>query len=157
MDRLRSGWRGLTKDEWRRRIAAVAGSIAFRWVCFVGMIWISLHAEVRHVPGNLPDFLLERIPYVEVVDRWNYVLWLLCYIPMGLVLLGLNPKRFVRFMVTGGILSLIRGLCIVATGLPRVSGWEHVPVEVVRPRLLRAGREPTRPAYSVEREVHHPG
>ncbi|HNI60248.1 MAG TPA: phosphatase PAP2-related protein [Pseudomonadota bacterium] len=103
---------------WGTRAAA---AVLFRYVCFVAMIALSLWAESRPAP-HLPDLLIDRIPYVESVDRYNY--WLLAagYVPMAVWLLVRDPKRFCRYCVSAGLLSLLRGVCIVVTGLGPVLG-----------------------------------
>lgn len=103
---------------WGTRAAA---AVLFRYVCFVAMIALSLWAESRPAP-HLPDLLIDRIPYVESVDRYNY--WLLAagYVPMAVWLLVRDPKRFCRYCVSAGLLSLLRGVCIVVTGLGPVRG-----------------------------------
>lgn len=103
---------------WGTRAAA---AVLFRYVCFVAMITLSLWAESRPAP-HLPDLLIDRIPYVESVDRYNY--WLLAagYVPMAVWLLVRDPKRFCRYCVSAGLLSLLRGVCIVVTGLGPVRG-----------------------------------
>ena len=93
----------------------------FRWVCFAAMILLALHGESRPAP-RVPDLLIDSVPYVEVVDHWNYRFWLVAYGSMGLALLAVSPVRFCRFLITGGILSLIRGVCILLTGLGPVRG-----------------------------------
>lgn len=103
---------------WGTRAAA---AVLFRYVCFVAMIALSLWAESRPAP-HLPDLLIDRIPCVESVDRYNY--WLLAagYVPMAVWLLVRDPKRFCRYCVSAGLLSLLRGVCIVVTGLGPVRG-----------------------------------
>ena len=64
-----------------------------------------------------PDLLIDRIPYVGrsiatttgcslrgIACRWR--VWLLVR----------DPKRFCRYCVSAGLLSLLRGVCIVVTG-----------------------------------------
>jgi hypothetical protein len=110
------GWAGL-----RAHGAAALGSVLFRWGCFLAMTWMALLAEARPAP-HLPDALVDAVPYVPWVDRVNYVAWVLAYVPVALGLLWEDAPRFVRYMVTAGGLALLRGACILATGLGPVRG-----------------------------------
>ncbi|HEX9291873.1 MAG TPA: phosphatase PAP2-related protein [Anaeromyxobacteraceae bacterium] len=102
----------------RRRLAvAVAGALAFRGACYALMTAAAVWAEKRPAPGGLPDVVLGALPYVEGVARGNYVLWLALYLPLAVVFLATEPRRWARYMVTGGLVSLARGLCIALTGL----------------------------------------
>jgi membrane-associated phospholipid phosphatase len=104
---------------------ALAGQLAFaftfRFACFAAMVWMALWAEARPAP-TLPDAVLQRVPYVAWVDRYNYVAWALAYAPVAVLLLLRDARRFCRYMITSGVLSLVRGLCILATGLGPVNG-----------------------------------
>jgi hypothetical protein len=106
-----AGWRAALGC-WR----AVAGALAFRYAAYAAMTAMALWAERRPAP-TLPDVVLSALPYVAWVDRVNYVLWLAVYLPLALLLLRGDPRRWVRYMVTGGLVSLSRGVCIVLTGL----------------------------------------
>jgi membrane-associated phospholipid phosphatase len=74
-------------------------------------------AERRPAPGALPDLALGALPYVEWVARANYLVWLGVYVPLAVALLAKDPRRWVRYMVTGGLVSLVRGATIALTGL----------------------------------------
>lgn len=94
----------------------LAGAVAFRWGCYVVMTALALWNE-RRPASTLPDLVLERLPYLPWVDRVNYPMWLALYLPLALALLLSEPRRWVRYMVTGGLVSLARGLSIALTGL----------------------------------------
>lgn len=99
----------------------ILGSVLFRWACFAAMTVMAVVNEAR--PGTkIADPILELLPYVPWVDRWNYWLWLGAWIPGTFLLLAVDRTAFVRFMVSGGISSLLRGACILATCLGPVRG-----------------------------------
>jgi hypothetical protein len=116
-------------------IVRVLASSFFRWVCFALMIFLALHGESRPAP-RVPDLLIDNIPYVEIVDRYNYWFWLATYGSMGLALLFVSPLRFSRFMITGGIISLIRGVTILCTGLGPLRGADVNAVRLTEPGML---------------------
>jgi hypothetical protein len=91
-------------------------ALAFRYACYGAMTALAVWNERRPAP-TLPDLALAHLPYVEWVARANYWLWLLCYLPLAAWFLATEPRRWVRYMVTGGLVSLARGLSIVLTGL----------------------------------------
>jgi hypothetical protein len=104
------------------RVTRITGAFAFRFLCYGAMAWLALWAEARPAPANLPDAVLAQLPFVPWVARYNYLLWLLAYVPLSLWLLGRDADRFIRYMVTAGCVALARGLCIAATGLGPVTG-----------------------------------
>jgi hypothetical protein len=108
-----------TKTDARYALALVpplAFGFAFRAVCYALMTLMTLWNERRPAP-TVPDLVLAHIPYVPWVSRVNYLAWLLLYTPISFALLWIEPKRWTRYMVTGGIVSLLRGVCIALTGL----------------------------------------
>jgi hypothetical protein len=126
----RAGWPAV-RAAWR----ALALALAFRAASYAAMTAAAVWNELRPAP-TLPDVVLAVVPYVDWVARANYVLWLAFYLPVALALLWTAPGRFVRFTVTGGLVSLARGVAMLATGLgapdparagPGISG--HVPVD----------------------------
>lgn len=82
---------------------------------------MALWAEARPAP-HLSDVVLEVVPYVPWVDRYNYFLWLGAYVPVALWLLWKDAERFIRYTVSSGLLALLRGMCILATGLGPIRG-----------------------------------
>jgi len=107
------------REPWLPRSLALAilGALAFRALCYALMTAAAVWAERRPAPGALPDLVLQALPYLEGAARSNYVLWLALYLPLALAFLATEPLRWVRYMVTGGLVSLARGLTIALTGL----------------------------------------
>lgn len=99
----------------------LTGLLLFRYLCHaLALMLILPHEMTQTVP--LPDKLLTHIPYVEGIARWNYVLWILCYIPPALWIASKDRKLFIRLVVTDGALSLLRALLIPLTGIGPVMG-----------------------------------
>ncbi len=106
-----SGLTGLSAA-WKTVLAA----LVFRAGCYAAMTAAALWNELRPAP-TLPDAVLARVPYVATVANANYLLWLAVYLPLSLGLLWLSARRFARYTVTAGIVSLARGVTLLATGL----------------------------------------
>ncbi len=104
-----------------RHLPAAALSLVFRYACYGVMVWLALWAEARPAP-TLPDAVLEHVPYVAWVDRWNYIVWLVAYVPVAIAFFFTDGARFVRYMVSSGLVALVRGVCIAVTGLGPISG-----------------------------------
>ena len=96
--------------------ARILLALAGRYASFVAMCALALVHEGTRGP-TLADPLLALVPYVAWVDRANWVLWLALYLPLAVAFLFTDPARWVRYMWTGALVSLARGLCIVATQL----------------------------------------
>ena len=111
---------GFPAREWSGRWSAllppIGLAILFRCACYAAMTALALWAEGTRGPV-LHDALVSRLPYVPWIDRVNYVAWLALYLPLTLVFLASEPRRWVRYMITGGLVSLARGVCIVVTVL----------------------------------------
>ncbi|WP_052572551.1 phosphatase PAP2-related protein [Holophaga foetida] len=96
-------------------------ALVARYACHSLMLLVVLVHERTPAP-SLPDLILSYVPYVESLARWNYTLWILCYIP-GAVYIGWRDRSlFLRLVVLDGILALVRGLCIPLTALGPVLG-----------------------------------
>lgn len=102
---------------------AAALSLIFRYACYAVMVWLALWAEARPAP-TLPDLVLEQVPYLWWVDRWNYWLWVVGYVPVAIAFFFTDGARFVRYMISSGLIALVRGVCIVLTGLGPISGGD---------------------------------
>jgi hypothetical protein len=95
---------------------AIAAALLFRAGCYAAMTAAAVWNELRPAP-TVPDLVLAHVPYVAWVARTNYVLWLAVYLPLSVALLLSSARRFVRYTVTAGIVSLARGATLVLTGL----------------------------------------
>lgn len=95
---------------------SVVLAIVWRYACHAAMLGLSLLAEGRPAP-HLPDTLLDRLPRVAWIADRNWWLWIVCYIPPALFLWRRNRTAFLHFLYLGGIVSVLRGLCVGLTGL----------------------------------------
>jgi hypothetical protein len=100
----------------RRLSERVAPALVWRYACHAAMLGVAVVNESRPAP-HLPDLVLDAVPRLEWVSRWNYHLWLLCYLPPALWLWRRDRRAFVHFLWVGGLLSLVRGACLPLTGL----------------------------------------
>jgi membrane-associated phospholipid phosphatase len=105
------------------RARAILGSIAFSWLSFAAMTVMAVWNEGR--PGTpLRDPVLSATPYVAWLSDWNYWIWLLAWISSLALVFARAPAVFVRLMIASGLASLLRGVCILATGLAPPSGFD---------------------------------
>jgi hypothetical protein len=95
---------------------SIALAILWRYACHAVMLGLSLLTEARPAP-HLPDTVLDRLPRVAWIADHNWWLWVACYIPPALLLWRRDRRAFLRFLYIGGIVSLLRGLCVGLTGL----------------------------------------
>lgn len=100
----------------KRLLDHVGVALVWRYACHSLMTGLALLNEPRPAP-SVPDTLLALIPRVEWVHRWNYHLWLVCYLPPALWLWRRDRGGFLHFLYVGGLLSLVRGVCVPLTGL----------------------------------------
>jgi hypothetical protein len=98
-------------------LPALGGALAFRGACYALMTAAAVWNERRPAPGGLPDLALQALPYAPAVAAANYLLWLAVYLPLAVAFLALEPRRWARYMVTGGLVSLARGATLLLTGL----------------------------------------
>jgi hypothetical protein len=97
--------------------------LAWRYLCHSLMLIPVLWHELKPAP-HLPDLLLDHIPLVPAMARWNYLIWILCYIPPAIYLGIRNRDLLWRLVVTDGCLALLRGITIPLTGLGPVYGLD---------------------------------
>jgi hypothetical protein len=108
------------KTPWPRW-GILAAVLALRYLCHALALLLILPHEMQ--PGSpLSDLLLQHLPYVDWLARWNYVLWLLCYVPPALWIGWRDWDLFIRLVITDGALALLRGLMVPLTGLGPVRG-----------------------------------
>ncbi|HYX23171.1 MAG TPA: phosphatase PAP2-related protein [Thermoanaerobaculia bacterium] len=99
----------------------IALALVWRYVSHSIMLLLSLLMEGRPAP-SLPDTVLDRLPRVAWIADSNYWLWLLCFIPVALALWRRDRTAFLHFVYLGGIVSVVRGICVGLTGLGPVTG-----------------------------------
>jgi hypothetical protein len=146
---------GAARRSWRALAGRIAVAFAFRYACFAAMIALAVWNEGRPAP-HLPDLVIDHLPYSPFVDRWNYVLWLVAYVPVALGLLATDADRFCRYMWSSGLLSLARGVSIVATGLGPVRGEDVNVARLAAPgAMTRAFLEVIDPFGVFFRESAH--
>lgn len=95
---------------------SVIAALLWRYACHSAMLGLSLLTEGRPAPP-LPDLVLDRLPRVAWIADHNYWIWLVCYVPIALLLWRRDRRAFLHFLYLGGVLSLVRGLCVGLTGL----------------------------------------
>jgi hypothetical protein len=103
-------------DPARSLEGSVALAILWRYACHAAMLGLSLLTEGRPAP-HLPDTVLDHLPRVAWIADHNWWLWVACYIPPALLLWRRDRTAFLRFLYIGGIVSVLRGLCVGLTGL----------------------------------------
>jgi hypothetical protein len=96
-------------------------SILWRYLSHVAMVFICLMGERIPAP-SLSDRIVSMTPFVPLISRYNYHIWLLAYVPIAAWFWRIDRNRFVNFMYTGGIISLLRGITVFATSLGPVRG-----------------------------------
>jgi len=117
------------------------------------MILVCMFAE--RIPGpTLSDRILSIVPYTPIIARFNYHIWAICYLPVGLYIWRLDRNRFVEFMYAGGIMSLLRGFTIFLTTLGPVNGHD---INAGKPigELLRAWVDIVNPLSLFGSDVAH--
>ncbi|HXO19192.1 MAG TPA: phosphatase PAP2-related protein [Thermoanaerobaculia bacterium] len=100
---------------------SVLVALVWRYACHGVMLLLSLSTEGRPAP-SLPDTVLDRLPRLAGLERWNYLIWLACYLPPALFLWRRDRRAFLHFLYLGGVVSVVRGLCVGLTGLGPVFG-----------------------------------
>ena len=99
-----------------RLLARILFASAFSWLSFAVMTCLAVWNEGRPAKP-FHDPILAAVPYVPWVSDANYWIWLALWIPGLAAILVVTPRVFPRVMIASGVCSLLRGVCIVATGL----------------------------------------
>jgi hypothetical protein len=85
------------------------------------MLGLAMDNEIRPA-ASFADPLLVLVPKSQWIADHNYLLWLLAYVPLNFALWAKDRRAFVHFLYLGGVLSLLRGVCILGTGFGPVEG-----------------------------------
>jgi len=104
------------RQGWRQAAGALALAFSLRYLCHCLMLLPVLWNERRPAP-HLPDLILDHLPWVPGIMRYNYFLWMIAYMPPVLYLLWKHRPLFWRFILLDGTVSLLRGLAVPLTGL----------------------------------------
>ena len=99
----------------------LTGLTLYHYLCHSIMLIPILYNEGIPAP-HLPDFIIDIVPYVPDIARYNYYLWLAVYLPCALYLFWKDKRLFYRFMILGGVVSILRGITIPMTHLGPVMG-----------------------------------
>ncbi len=89
-------------------------AIVLRYLCHGIMLIPVLWNETKSAP-RIPDFFLDLLPQSDFLLRYNYWLWLVCYLSMIIYFFVKSRALFIRFIVTDSFVSIARGLCIPLT------------------------------------------
>jgi hypothetical protein len=100
---------------------SVIVALTARYTAHSLMLLIAVLREGIAAPA-LHDAVISTVPLVPVIAKYNYHIWLICYLPVALWFFFINRRRFVQFLYTGAVLSLLRGATIFVTSLGPVEG-----------------------------------
>ncbi|MBN2341243.1 MAG: phosphatase PAP2 family protein [Deltaproteobacteria bacterium] len=100
---------------------SVPMAFAWRYICHSIMVFMSIIGEGIPAP-TLHDRIISMVPIIPLIAKYNYHIWLFCYVPIAAWFWMRNRNRFVEFLFAGGIVSLLRGFCIFLTNLGPVNG-----------------------------------
>lgn len=110
-----------TENKTPRDFFLLAGLSAYHYLCHSIMLLPVLYNESLPAP-HLPDVIIDSVPYIPFIARYNYYLWLAVYFPCALYLFYKDKRLFYRFMILGGVVSLARGITVPMTRLGPVTG-----------------------------------
>jgi hypothetical protein len=129
--------------------------VAFLWryAAHSLMVALTLLAELR--PGRpIHDAVLAHIPYSRWVALHNYHIWVVAYVPLALWLWRRDRDRFIQFLWLGGVLSILRGLSILALPLGPVDGPD-VNVHLGAAQIWQAWLNIVNPVSALTTDVAH--
>jgi hypothetical protein len=115
-----------------RQALLLLAAIVWRYGCHCLMLLPVLLNELRPAP-HLPDLILDHLPQNEWLTQWNYFLWASIYFAAVVFFYLRDRNLFYCFVLTDGVVSLVRGLTIPLTGLGPPFG---VDVNVLHPFAL---------------------
>jgi len=139
----------------KRLFDSVPAAIVWRYAAHAAMVGIALWNEARPAPP-IPDAVLAVVPRIDWIANHNYHVWLVCYIPVALALWRADRRAFLHFLWIGGVLSLVRGVCIPLAGLGPVHGPD-VNAGMDHAAMWRAWVAIVNPVSALTTNVAHAG
>lgn len=115
-------------------LVMVGLAVVFRCLAASVMMSMTILFETRAAP-RLPDLIVDSLPFIPWIDKWDMAIWISIYLAGCLFLLSTHPRRFIRFMVTDGILSLIRGMTVILTGMGPIKSEDFLAESTLQERM----------------------
>ena len=122
-----------------RWLDAIPTALVWRYLCHSLMLGLAMLNEMRAAP-NLPDTVLDIVPYTKWIADNNYTLWLAAYVPIALLLWRADRARFVHFLY--GVLIVIPAFRFHVRFLQLSMIWASLAMKMVgTPKRSRSLKE----------------